>query len=369
MSSGRGSYCPKRARISSARQAIASDVTYAFAFTCFALALIWAALQSHSPGYLLFWPAISCGVLAFAYGAKQPHLVCGKKSNGKASWFWDTVNLPWLLFSWATWLLLAGISREHVINQISGSNIFISRWPLFGADLRRFDVVVDLAAELPRFYHFDGRYESVPNLDGLELINLRMMPELGQSTKILVHCAQGHGRSAAFVALLLGRLGFAGSAHAAIAEILAARPLAKMSHRQRRQVELNFQAEASMAFSGSGLSLVSSRQLSLSADSLDEFLRKHRFVAIHAWAHWNQYDNQMRKVLESLASEPMWLAVAFARIDVTLPQNHAFCRRLNVINLPFLPFYRDAVIIQSAIGMKAPDAIAAYLRELVHGTD
>ena len=233
-------------------------MTYAFAFICFAFALAWAALQSQSAGsYLLFWPAASCCVLALAYGAKRPHLVCGKKSDGNASWFWVTVNLPWLLFSWAIWLLLACISREQVVNQITGSNIFISRWPLFGVDLQQFEVVFDLAAEFPRFYNFNGHYESIPNLDGVELVNFLSSHELKQSTKILVHCAQGHGRSAAFVALLLGRLGFAGSAQEAIASITKARPLARMTRSQRLHVELSFPAQPNMTSGASALPSVS----------------------------------------------------------------------------------------------------------------
>jgi len=170
-------------------------------------------------------------------------LVCGKNSTGKASWFWSAINLPWLLFSWVTWLLLACISREPVINQIAGTNISISRWPLFGVDLQQFEIVVDLAAEFPRFYQFDARYESMPNLDGVALINFLPTKELKKDLEILIHCAQGHGRSAAFVALLLGRSGFSDSAQDAVVSILNARPLAKMALCQRRHVELNFQTK------------------------------------------------------------------------------------------------------------------------------
>jgi hypothetical protein len=169
--------------------------------------------------------------------------MCGKKTNGKTSWFRLTVNLPWLLFSWVTWLLLACISREDAMNHVTGTNVSIARWPVFGVNLSQFEVIVDLAAEFPRFYPFDGRYRSTPNLDGVELVNFLTSNELTQATKILVHCAQGHGRSAAFVALLLGRLGYAANAHDAIARIVQARPRANMSRNQRRQVELHFQAQ------------------------------------------------------------------------------------------------------------------------------
>jgi hypothetical protein len=234
-------------------------VKYTAAFICFALGLGWAAAQSNNlASVALFWATVSCCVLAFAYGARRPGLVIGKKSNGSASWFWTTVNLPWLLFTWATWWVLANTSREPAVSQISGTNIFISRWPFLGGDLSKFEVIIDLAAELPRFYKFEGRYESLPNLDGVELVNSIPLNELNRDTAILVHCAQGHGRSASFTALLLGRLGQSGSSEAAITSILLARPLAKMASCQLQHVKFNFKLQADhAAFGGIALPLVS----------------------------------------------------------------------------------------------------------------
>jgi hypothetical protein len=214
---------------------------YTIAFICFALCFGWAAWLSNNPAsVLLWWSAISCCVLAFAYGARRPSLVMGKKSNGMGSLLWTAVNLPWLLFTWITWFVLAKTSREPAMSQISTTNIFISRWPFLSGDLKKFDVIIDLAAELPRFYRFEGRYESLPNLDGVELINYLTESELNRDLLILVHCAQGHGRSASFVALLLGRLGQSESAEQSIASILSARPLARMAGSQWRHVKSVF---------------------------------------------------------------------------------------------------------------------------------
>jgi hypothetical protein len=57
--------------------------------------------------------------------------------------------------------------------------------------------------------------------------------------------------------------------------------------------------------------------------------------------------------------------VALARIKVDLFENHALCRQLNVLNLPFLAFYRDGVMKRSAIGMTSK--IAEYVHDLVRG--
>lgn len=118
---------------------------------------------------------------------------------------------------------------------------------MFAVDLSKFEVIIDLAAELPRFYKFDGHYESLPNLDGVELVNSQPLNELSRDMAILVHCAQGHGRSAAFTALLLGRLGQSGGAEEAISSILLGRPLAKMASCQLRYVKSNFKLQVDHA--------------------------------------------------------------------------------------------------------------------------
>jgi hypothetical protein len=216
-------------------------MNYAFVFTGFALVLFWTALDSRNlSGVWLLWPALSCAVLAFAYAANRPDVLIGKTSNGDASWFWSIVNLPWLLLTWTTWLLLARLSREDVVNPIAGSGIFISRWPLFGVDLNKFDVVIDLAAELPRWYTFHGPYISLPNLDGIALLNFLSTIEFAPASLVLVHCAQGHGRSASLVALLLGRLGLAHSAADAIAMITRSRPGATLAKAQAQHVISHF---------------------------------------------------------------------------------------------------------------------------------
>ena len=194
------------------------------------------ALLAHPARHLLLWPALSCVVLAYAYARNRPHLVSGKSNGGRVSWFWTTLNLPWLLFTWTTWIVLAVFSREPRVSRLEGTNIYLGRWPLLGPALSKFDVVVDLAAELPRWYHFPHRYEALPNLDGMPLVHDTPSVEIGPETVVLVHCAQGHGRTASFVVLLLCRMGITSTVEDALALIHAHRPLARLSRSQRRAV-------------------------------------------------------------------------------------------------------------------------------------
>lgn len=224
---------------------------YVFFFLALALAQgACVALLAHTARYLVLWPATSCVVLAYAYARNRPQLVAGKSNDGRVSCFWTSLNLPWLIFTWTTWIVLAFFSREPPVSRIEGTNIYLARWPLLGPELSRFDVVVDLAAELPRWYRFADRYEALPNLDDMPLAHYTPSVEIGPETVVLVHCAQGHGRTASFVALLLGRLGIASTVEDAIKMIHDCRPLARMSRSQMRSVTANMKLQPTAGCAG-----------------------------------------------------------------------------------------------------------------------
>ena len=108
-------------------------------------------------------------------------------------------------------------------------------------------------------------------------------------------------------------------------------------------------------------------QTPLTSDTFFEFVRTHRFVVIHFWAAWNGVDHLMRRLLESQIPVELCESVAFARFDVDPSVHHELCRQHNVLNVPLLAFYRDGSLVRSVMGMRTPEAIAEYLRELVDG--
>ncbi len=109
------------------------------------------------------------------------------------------------------------------------------------------------------------------------------------------------------------------------------------------------------------------QQTPLTSDTFSEFVRGHRFVVVHFWAAWNGYDPLMQRLLESQIPDDLRESVAFARFDIDPPAHHELCRQHNVLNVPFLAFYRDGSLIRSVTGMRTLEVITEYLRELVYG--
>ncbi len=212
-------------------------VRYSFFFAMLAAlcAYYWFASTTLA-WWLLLWPAVSCTVMALAYALHRPGLVVGKTAEGKVSVMLVLVSLPWLAFTWLTWLSIVMLSREPSVSPIAGTNVSISRYPLFGVDLAGFDRIFDLTAEFPRLYRPPAHYQCLPNLDGIALGNLQHLPIVGPNEKVLIHCAQGHGRSATFASLLLTNAALFATPQAAHAAILASRPGAKLAKSQQLQL-------------------------------------------------------------------------------------------------------------------------------------
>jgi len=105
----------------------------------------------------------------------------------------------------------------------------------------------------------------------------------------------------------------------------------------------------------------------LTSDTFSEFVGTHRFVVIHFWAAWNGVDHLMQRLLESQIQGELREAVTFASFDIDPPTHHELCRQHNVLNVPFLAFYRDGWLVRSVTGMRTPEVITEYLRELVYG--
>ncbi len=191
---------------------------------------------------LWLWLFVNTNLLSLAYWLNQPRLILGKTRNGRLNPLFLVANLPWLLFSWTVWWLQQRLSREAAAHRLGDSGWTIGAYPGRRYPLGTYDVVIDLTAEFPAPHRGDAVYGAVPHLDAAALARLpdiALLHQLGigPRSRVLVHCAQGHGRSATWCAAALTAMGHFESAQQAHAWILGYRPLAKLSYSQRKQLK------------------------------------------------------------------------------------------------------------------------------------
>lgn len=182
--------------------------------------------------YQLIWPIVSSLILAVSYSLKQPRLILGKTEDGTYSTLLLIINLPWLSFSYLVWYLNILVSTEDFKNQIGHTNIYISRRPRLNELKEIYEVVIDLTAEFIEPKKEGQNYFHLPWLDGISPSTFKIPEGITTDSKILVHCAQGHGRSAIYTAMLLRQLKLCNSTAEAYHLILQSRPAAKASKQQ-----------------------------------------------------------------------------------------------------------------------------------------
>ena len=178
-------------------------------FTLFFLTLtlytLWSFIESSDEpqSYLLLWLVINFLIMTFAYAFNKPSWIMGKNRKGEIKISLLILNFPWLLFSWSIFRLQMFVSRENRVDEVVENHIYIASRPLGGFDYEPYDLVVDLTAEFLKDPVESSRYVCYTNLDAMPLSQSYESVEQFKNKKIVVHCANGHGRSALFVARLL----------------------------------------------------------------------------------------------------------------------------------------------------------------------
>ncbi|MEK7952173.1 hypothetical protein [Luteolibacter soli] len=178
---------------------------YAIAFGVMSLVLAASSMLYPGVRWLLFWSALSFGMVALGYAGIGPR-VFGKGRDGRISLPLKLLNLPYLTYTWAIWHLCRLLSREASFNQID-DDLVIGRRLLASEAPEGFDHYVDLTAEFeePRPIRARPGYCCLPILDAgvPSLAELRGAVEQAAAGRAFVHCAQGHGRTGLFALALL----------------------------------------------------------------------------------------------------------------------------------------------------------------------
>ena len=198
------------------------------------------AIAYRGTAWLLIWPGVSYLLAGAAYGGAGVR-VFGKRADGTVSCAHLIVLFPYIGLAWCVWALGRVMSTEPAANEIAPS-LWIGRRPTVGELPENVGLIVDLTCELwePATVRRAFQYICVPTLDGSFPIadQAREVVEKLRSLEgvALIHCAQGHGRSAALAAAVLVARGVASDLDEALRRIKAARPGVRVGPNQRQAV-------------------------------------------------------------------------------------------------------------------------------------
>ena len=220
---------------------------YAVTFLILGPAFAVWALYLGGWGYVLLWPAVSATLVGIGYAGAGAR-VFGKRRDGRfPAWAW-VIHAPYLLITWAVWHLQRAAIRESPVDQVA-PGLWVGRRPLCHEVPPACRWIVDLTAELwtARGVCGDGngnaearQYVCHPMLDGHVADDdsfVKTVREIAAlEGELYVHCAQGHGRSAALAAALLIARGLAGDADEAERKMIESRARVWLNRRQRALV-------------------------------------------------------------------------------------------------------------------------------------
>jgi Dual specificity phosphatase, catalytic domain len=197
-------------------------VRYSLTFLVLAAALVAVALEAWKyaawTAIMLFYAALSFGLLAAAYAGVGPGLLL-KRATGYRSLLSWLLFAPYFLLSAVTFGLYRLLSREPAYVQVA-PNLFFGRWlSASEAEAVGWVSILDLAAEFPagQWERTRPAYRSLPVLDSAVPSEEELRSAaawIGESISagpLYVHCALGHGRSACVIIAYLLSVGAVGT--------------------------------------------------------------------------------------------------------------------------------------------------------------
>jgi hypothetical protein len=213
---------------------------YAVIFSLLGFGLCVLAVQRGGWAYLFFWPGASTLVVAAGYAGFGAR-VFGKRRDGRFAPWALALHLPYLMITLAVWHLIRLAIPERAADQVA-TGVWVGRRPYDAEIAPTVRWVVDVTAEFwPARRVRTGRsYACHPTLDAhvgddrAFVTTVRDVAALDGD--VLIHCAQGHGRSAALAAGVLIARGVAADVDEAERILAAARRGVRLKPAQRALV-------------------------------------------------------------------------------------------------------------------------------------
>ncbi len=203
--------------------------------------LVAAAWYVSGPAWVVAWPALAVTVVGLGYLGLGPR-VFGTRADGTLAPLNALVLFPYHVAAWLRLRLDALRAREDAWNEVA-PGVFLGRRLTSAEELPPGTAaVVDLTAEFRAMPGIGGRdYRAVPTLDtsapAYDAFAEAARWAAAHAGPVYVHCAAGHGRSAALAAGILVLRGRAATVDEAEALLQRARPLVYLHRAQRLVVE------------------------------------------------------------------------------------------------------------------------------------
>ena len=211
-----------------------------FLLLLIAVLLVLVAGMHQGLWWLLLWPAFSFALVAAGYFGLGPR-VFNKSEAGLVPLFNRCLLFPYLLYLNGVWHVSRLLRPEPPLNQLT-ENLFVSRRLLSHELPAEIVHVIDLTCEQsePREQRLRG-YHCFPILDreapSVEALSEWISQVAALQEPVLIHCAEGHGRTGLFTAALLLYTRQCGSVEEALHFIQSRRPLVRLSGAQRRVLQ------------------------------------------------------------------------------------------------------------------------------------
>jgi len=171
--------------------------------TCCLIALLYPSWS------IAYWPAVTNLAFALGYVSSIVQYGVSQALKGPAGFRWSAIFFsPTLILIWTWWGFRQYVLlRNFLPYGLVYKNYYVGRYPVDPLP-KDVDAIVDLTAEFPRSADSNQAYFCVPSLDVTlpepkDLLRTVYAVMRHQSRYVYVHCANGHGRSALFVALIM----------------------------------------------------------------------------------------------------------------------------------------------------------------------
>lgn len=98
-------------------------------------------------------------------------------------------------------------------------------------------------------------------------------------------------------------------------------------------------------------------------DEYDNFVKENPIAVVHFGFQWNSFDRTMARTLTELKPE-FGDAIEFGYVDVDQNATIELLKRINLVNVPTLVYFKNGEQREIQVGMRTMDDIRGKIKDL-----